>query len=120
MASSIPRQVRIEMHHDQTIQAILDELVALRGREMYRCSDGIFWHRREGYMVPLDEDGNPVTGARWYRVWSRKPTEQTRISYPTLPELQAIEPSPLERVTELDLLRAKIVKLEDRVRELEG
>lgn len=102
-----------------------EELIAQRGRELYMCSDEIIWHRDGDRMIPLTDEGEHVDPRSMRARVSRGVASLQNMTrhdrFPTMKQLQDLQhPTPLKPVTELDVVKRYVRKLEARLSELEG
>lgn len=103
------------------LRSLQEELVKQRGRELYLCADGIIWHRDGDRMIPLTDEGDHINPLEMKHRGSlvmlhmRNPNR-----FPTFTQLQSYNKMPLMPVTELDVVKRHVRKLEARLSELEG
>jgi hypothetical protein len=103
------------------IEALQQEVLELRGRELYLCEDDIIWHRDGDRMIPLADDGGHIDPDAFHNRGSIEVQRMRRPDrFPTLKQLQAIQKTPLKQVTELDVVRRHARRLEARIVELES
>lgn len=101
------------------IRTLIDELTKVQGRELYLCKDEIIWHRDGDRMIPLTLEGDHVNPRHLRHRGSAAVQSMTRHeAYPTFTQLQEFNKIPLMRVTELDVVKLHVRRLEAQVREL--
>lgn len=85
------------------------------------CADEIIWHRDGDRMIPLNDEGEHVDPDAPHNRGSIEVQRMRRHeSFPTLRQLQDLNKAPLTPVTELDVVKRHVRKLEARLSELEG
>lgn len=104
---------------EDLVKTLQQEVLQLRGRELYMCEDEIIWHRDGDRMIPLTLEGDHVNPRHLRHRGSAAVQSMTRHgSYPTFTQLQKFNERPLIRVTELDVVKLHVRRLEAQVREL--
>lgn len=108
--------------------ALMQEMTRVQGRELYMCADEIIWHRDGDRMIPLNDEGEHVDPDALHNRGSVEVQRmRRRTSFPTFTQLQEINrrndngrlvETPLVRVTELDVVKLHVRRLEAQIREL--
>lgn len=105
------------------VRTLIDELTKLQGRELYQDAGGVdIWHLENGKMYPLSDEGEhiDVRGLRHRARYVAPVLGMNRpSSFPTYEQIDRLH-GPLQRVTELDVVRRHVRRLEARIVDLEG